>query len=81
MGEAKRRKSLGLPPRDYSSNKNFDSSPRLFNWLPITHNQKDSFIRLSIRAGWLGIALLVLIWITVRFIGPALGWWIPADNL
>ena len=81
MGEAKRRKNLGLSPRNYLSNKNIDNSPRLIDWLPITQNQKDYFIKLSIRAGWFGIALLVLIWITVRFIGPAVGWWIPADNL
>ena len=42
-------------------------------------NQKDKFIKLSIRAGWVGIFLLILLWVVVRFIGPAAGWWIPAD--
>ena len=81
MGEAKRRKNLGLPPREVFSKKEIDDSPRLINWLPITENQKDYFIKLSIRASWFGIALLILLWIVVRFIGPAAGWWTPADNI
>ena len=81
MGEAKRRKSLGLPPREVPKKKEIDDSPRVIDWLPITENQKDYFIRLSIRASWLGIALLILLWIVVRFIGPAAGWWTPADNI
>jgi len=27
-----------------------------------------------------GIGALVLFWVTVRFIGPALGWWQLADG-
>tara|TARA_B100000963_G_scaffold312373_1_gene289764 strand:+ start:338 stop:583 length:246 start_codon:yes stop_codon:yes gene_type:complete len=81
MGEAKRRKTLGLPPREFPKKKVNDDSPRIINWLPITINQKDSFIKLSIRAGWFGIAMLILLWIVVRFIGPAAGWWTPADNI
>ena len=27
------------------------------------------------------IGLLVFLWIIVRFIGPSLGWWTPADSL
>ena len=79
MGEAKRRKQLGLPPKKIPLKKTIDNSPRLVNWLPFTQNQKDIFIKFSIRAGWVGIALLVILWIVVRFIGPAAGWWIPAD--
>tara|TARA_Y100001947_G_scaffold92989_1_gene79306 strand:- start:137 stop:382 length:246 start_codon:yes stop_codon:yes gene_type:complete len=81
MGEAKRRKNLGLPPRQVSSKKEIDDSPRIIKWLPFTENQKNYFIKLSIRAGWFGIALLILLWITVRFIGPAAGWWTPADSI
>tara|TARA_Y100000589_G_scaffold51561_1_gene42945 strand:+ start:1357 stop:1599 length:243 start_codon:yes stop_codon:yes gene_type:complete len=80
MGEAKRRKTLGLPPREVSK-KEIDDSPKIINWLPITENQKDNFIKLSIRASWIGIALLIFLWIVVRFIGPAAGWWTPADNI
>ena len=81
MGEAKRRKSLGLSPRDITPKKEIDDSPRIINWLPFTENQKNYFIKLSIRASWFGIALLILLWIVVRFIGPAAGWWIPADSI
>ena len=81
MGEAKRRQSLGLPPKEFKSSSKPDNSPKLLPWLPITVNQKDSFIRLSIRASGLGVVLLILLWVIVRFIGPAAGWWIPADSL
>ena len=73
MGEAKRRKTLGLPPREVAKKKEINDSPRIVNWLPFTENQKDYFIKLSIRASWIGIAFLVLLWIVVRFIGPAAG--------
>ncbi len=81
MGEAKRRKSLGLSPRDVTPKKEIDDSPRIINWLPFTEKQKDYFIKLSIRAGWFGIAMLIFLWIVVRFIGPAAGWWTPADSI
>ncbi len=81
MGEAKRRKTLGLPPKQDNIKSQTDLSPRLFEWLPITVNQKDSFIKLSIKASWFGIGGLVILWVFVRFIGPAAGWWTPADSL
>ena len=56
-----------------------DDSPRIFEWLPVTQKQRDQFFDISIKAGWVGIGGLVVIWVVVRFIGPALGWWIPAD--
>ena len=81
MGEAKRRKTLGLTPKKNNIKNNVDQSPRLFAWLPITVSQKDSFIKLSIKASWFGIGALVILWVIVRFIGPAAGWWTPADSL
>ena len=81
MGEAKRRKLLGLPPKKNNIKNKADQSPRIIDWLPITVNQKDSFIKLSIKAGWIGIGALVILWVVVRFIGPAAGWWTPADSL
>ena len=77
MGEARRRSIQGLKPRDQKKSKN--QSPRIVSWFPVTQAQRDQFIQLSIRGGWIGIIFLVLFWITVRFIGPAAGWWIPAD--
>lgn len=32
------------------------------------------------RGTWVGIGLLVVVWLTVRFIGPSLGWWQLAAN-
>ena len=81
MGEAKRRKTLGLPPKKNNNTTNFDESPRLIEWLPFTINQRDKLIELSIKASWLGIGGLVILWIVVRFIGPAVGWWTLADSL
>ena len=81
MGEAKRRQKLGVPPKKNNIKIEVDQSPRLFNWLPITVSQKDAFIKLSIKASWYGVGVLVMLWIVVRFIGPAAGWWTPADSL
>ena len=81
MGEAKRRKILGLSRNKNSTKAKFDESPRLFEWLPITINQRDNLIKLSIKASWFGIGGLVILWIVVRFVGPAAGWWTLADSL
>ncbi len=77
MGEARRRSDQGLPPRQPKTSK--DSSPRIFSWLPITVNQKEQFYSITQRGAWIGIAILAIVWIVVRFIGPAAGWWVPAD--
>ena len=59
MGEAKRRKKLGLPPKKNNTKTKFDESPRLFEWLPFTIDQRDNLIKLSIKASWFGIGGLV----------------------
>ena len=81
MGEAKRRKILGLQTSKNNTKSKSDESPRLFEWLPLTINQRDRLIKLSIKASWFGIGGLVILWIVVRFIGPAAGWWTVADSL
>ena len=81
MGEAKRRKSLGLPSKKNNTKAKVDESPRLFEWLPLTINQRDSLIKLTIKTSWFGIGGLVILWIVVRFIGPSAGWWTLADSL
>ena len=58
MGEAKRRKLLGLPPKQNNTKSKSDESPRIFDWLPLTINQRDSLMKLSIKASWYGICLL-----------------------
>jgi fatty acid desaturase len=67
MGDAKRRKeSLG---------EQYGKETQIFPWLPITKSQGEQFVKLTNRGAWIGIIFLVLFWLTIRFIGPALGWW------
>ncbi len=81
MGEAKRRAAQGLPPRQPKPNRRpVDDSPRIVAWLPLTRNQADRFVSLTTRGAWIGIAALVVFWVTVRFIGPAAGWWTLQDG-
>ncbi len=80
MGEARRRAQEGLmPPKSAIKKNRKNESPRLISWLPITEKQRSQFIDLSIKVGWVGIGVLVFIWVVVRIVGPAAGWWIPAD--
>ncbi|MEB3359352.1 MAG: DUF2839 domain-containing protein [Synechococcales bacterium] len=67
MGDAKRRKeALG---DQYGQEEN------ILPWLPVKKSQARQFVAWSNRGAWIGIGLLILCWVTVRFIGPALGWW------
>jgi hypothetical protein len=67
MGEAKRRKeNLG---------QEYGQETRILPWVPITKNQATQFVEWSTRGAWYGIGAMVAIWLTVRFIGPAFGWW------
>jgi len=68
MGESKRRKdSMG---KQYGQD-----SERLIPWLPITKSQSEKIINLTSTGAWFGIGIMIAIWITVRFIGPAFGFW------
>ena len=81
MGEARRRAAQGLPPRQpKASIKAADTSPRVVSWLPLTRNQTQQFMAVTTRGAWIGIGGMVALWITVRFIGPAAGWWTLADT-
>ncbi|MGK7921672.1 MAG: DUF2839 domain-containing protein [Trichodesmium sp.] len=67
MGEAKRRKeALG---------EEYGQETRFISWLPITKSQSEQFMKLTTTGAWIGIGLLIFAWLTVRFIGPAFGWW------
>jgi hypothetical protein len=66
MGEAKRRKKSG----DVQG-----SSDRIVPWLSLTKKQSQDFVIWSTRGAWYGIGGLALLWLTVRLIGPAAGWW------
>jgi hypothetical protein len=67
MGEAKRRKNnLG---------DNFGKEQRIYPWLPLTKTQAEDAYNLTTKGAWIGISLMVVIWVTVRIIGPSLGLW------
>ena len=77
MGEARRRAEKGLPPKQPKANQ---QSPTSFlSLLPLTKEKKEQFFSITQTGAWIGIILLILFWITVRFIGPTAGWWTPAD--
>jgi hypothetical protein len=81
MGEAKRRQIQGLPPRQSKPSDNRGpASPRIASWLPLSRTQADQFVTITTKGAWIGIAALVAFWLTVRFLGPALGWWSLADG-
>ena len=77
MGEARRRNSKSL--KELSSKKPFNSPKRIISWFPITIDQREQFFAITKLGAWIGIGILVVLWIFVRVIGPALGWWTPAD--
>lgn len=67
MGESKRRKAaLG---------EKYGQETQIFPWLPITKRQAQQVVDWSNRIAKIGIGLLVVSWVTVRFLGPAFGWW------
>jgi hypothetical protein len=67
MGEAKRRKStLG---------EQYGQETRILPWVPITKAQSELFMKITTRGAWIGIGTMVVLWLTIRFIGPAFGWW------
>lgn len=71
MGEAKRRKeALG---------DQYGKDTYILPWLPITKKQAARFSQWTTRGAWIGIGTLFVIWITVIFIGPSLGWWAVAN--
>ncbi len=67
MGEAKRRKTtLG---------EQYGQETRILPWVPITKTQANQFVTWTTRGAWVGIGVMVVVWVTIRFIGPAFGWW------
>ncbi len=68
MGEAKRRKNtLG---EEYGRD-----TTKILPWVPITKTQASQFVSITTRGAWIGIGMMVVVWVTIRFIGPAFGWW------
>ena len=60
MGEAKRRKILGIPPRPKKNQK--DRSVRLISWLPITKKQISRYPYAAPVTMAIGLILLLVDW-------------------
>ena len=60
MGEAKRRKELGVPPRQKKIQK--DQSERLIKWLPITKKQLSKYPYAAPVTMAIGLILLLVDW-------------------
>jgi hypothetical protein len=67
MGDAKRRKEV--------LGDKYGKEANILPWLPVTKTQATQFVQWTTRGAWAGIGLLVVFWVTIRFIGPAFGWW------
>lgn len=67
MGDSKRRKE--------TIGEKYGQEQTIYPWLPIKKSQAQQFVSVSTRGAWIGIGLLVVFWVGVRFIGPALGLW------
>ncbi len=67
MGDAKRRKE--------AMGDQYGKEERVLPWLPLTKNQSEQFMQWTTRGAWVGIGFLVVFWLTIRFVGPAFGWW------
>ncbi len=67
MGESKRRQaSLG---EDYGK-----PEPAI-RGLPFSKASASKFVSWSTKGAWAGIILIIATWLTIRFVGPGLGWW------
>jgi hypothetical protein len=67
MGESKRRKNV--------LGEKYGQESRILPWLPITKAQSEKFVNLTSTGAWIGIGIMIAAWFTVRFVGPAFGWW------
>jgi len=69
MGEAKRRKDLGLKPKSMLI-KNFNKiSDRYISWLPITKNQMSKYPYLPVASMALGLILILIDWSSLSLRG------------
>ena len=60
MGEARRRKDLGIPPRLKKIQK--DESEKLISWLPITKKQLSRYPYVAPVTMAIGLILLLIDW-------------------
>jgi hypothetical protein len=71
MGDAKRRKEI--------LGEKYGQEQNILPWLPIKKSQAQQFVAWTTKGAWIGIGLMVAYWVTVRFLGPGLGWWEIVD--
>ena len=64
MGEAKRRKDLGMPPRLKKNQK--VQSERLFSWLPISKKQISKYPYAAPVTMAIGLILLLVDWTSLN---------------
>ena len=64
MGEAKRRKDLGIPPRIKKKDK--FQSDRLFSWLPISKKQISNYPYAAPVTMAIGLILLLIDWTSLN---------------
>ena len=64
MGEAKRRKDLGIPPRLKINH--IDQSERLISWLPITKKQLSKYPYAAPVTMAIGLILLLVDWTSLN---------------
>ena len=64
MGEAKRRKDLGIPPRLKKIQK--DQSERFISWLPITKKQLSKYPYSAPVTMAIGLILLLVDWASLN---------------
>ena len=78
MGEARRRTEKGLQPR--GDKKKANDTSRLISWFSNAKTKREQFYEITQAGAWIGIGLLVVLWLVVRFVGPAAGWWVLSDS-
>lgn len=67
MGEAKRRKAV--------LGDKYGQEERFLPWLPLSKSQAEQAYKLTTTGAWIGIGVMIALWLTIRLIGPAFGWW------
>lgn len=67
MGESRRRKEeLG---------DGYGQPEPFIRGLPISKDTAEKFVAWTSRGAWAGIVLMIVAWLTIRFVGPGFGWW------
>ena len=66
MGEAKRRKDLGIPPREKKIQK--EQSERLISWLPLSKKQISKYPYAAPVTMAIGLILLLVDWTNLNIV-------------